>query len=153
MLSSTNPFDYLINRFSEGLLFCLALFGPKNQRLSFEAWAKMAGLGISVNLCLYLICPVISNERELKLVGIADCAVRPTVLLCVELRGQPSLGTGARFVQLGQELAFKKFAQGFSESTINRFSVIRGLERPKLDSSKRWVHASCRTLIMRPLVR
>jgi hypothetical protein len=146
MLTVLNPFDDAIDGFSKSLLYCLAFYGPKNQRPAFEAWPEIAGLGISVYLCLYLTCAMISNESELKPVGVTDCAVGPTVLLCIELRGQPSPGTGPRFIQLGQQLTLKEFAQCFSEPTINRALVIRSSEGPEFNIGEGWVHASCRTM-------
>ena len=100
MLTGMNPFDHAINRLSKRLLFCFSFLGPKNQRLAFEAREKRAGLEVSVDLCLCLVIPMIANEGKLKFVSVTDCAVRAAVFLCVELRGQPSLGATEWFVHL-----------------------------------------------------
>jgi hypothetical protein len=87
MLTGLNPFDDVIYGFSKSSLFCLPFFGPKNEWPAFEAGAEIAGLGISVNLCLYLVCTAISNKSELKLVGVTNCAVGTAILFCIELCG------------------------------------------------------------------
>jgi hypothetical protein len=101
MLTGVNPCDHAVNRLTERPLFCFSLLGPKNQWLTSEARTKRARLGVSVNLRLYLVSPMLADKGKLKLVGVTYCAVRAAILLFVELRGQAASGAAEWFIHLG----------------------------------------------------